>query len=99
MLYRNMMFRGKRVRDGEMVEGYFFAWYRRGKEIPMIGEGVQNGSVNADEVDPETVEPLFVTAAQQSVNADGAYWCPKCGNFLGEGGWCPQHGLPASPRR
>lgn len=30
---------------------------------------------------------------------DGAYWCPKCGDFLGEGGWCPQHGLPASPRK
>jgi hypothetical protein len=59
-----MMFRGRRVSDRGLVEGYFFVWRRYGKDIPVIGDGVQNGAVNADEVDPATVAPLFTQAAQ-----------------------------------
>lgn len=45
--------------NGTKVTGYLFAWIRYGKEIPIIGEGVKNGSVMGFEVVPETIKPLF----------------------------------------
>lgn len=48
-------FRGKRVMDGAWVFGSLFYWKRYGKKIPVIGEGVQNGSVQGFEVHSETV--------------------------------------------
>jgi len=41
---------------------------------------------------------ILKEAAEQGVQSDGAFWCPKCGDFLGEGRFCSIHGLPASPR-
>ena len=49
-----MKFRGLRE-NKTWVYGYYYTWKRYGKEIPIVGEGVQNGSVNGDEVIPETV--------------------------------------------
>ena len=52
---REILFKGKRVDNGEWVEGCFFYWLKRGFRIPIIGEGVQNGSVMGFQVHPETV--------------------------------------------
>ena len=48
-------FRGLRLDKSEVVFGNFFHWKRYGKNIPIIGEGVQNGSIYGFEVIPETV--------------------------------------------
>ena len=52
---RTIKFRGKRIDDGSWVYGNLFNWYRRTAVIPIIGDGVRNGSVIGNEVDPETV--------------------------------------------
>ncbi len=52
------MFEGMRKDGKGVAKGYFFVWHKRGVQIPMIGDGVQNGSVYGDEVLPETVRPL-----------------------------------------
>lgn len=51
---RETLYRGKRKDNGEWVYGNLFYWIKRGKRIPVVGEGVQNGSVIGFEVDPET---------------------------------------------
>ena len=52
---RTIKFRGKRIDNGAWVYGSLFNWYRRTAVIPIIGEGVRNGAVIGNEVDPETV--------------------------------------------
>lgn len=52
---RTIKFRGKRIDDESWVYGNLFNWYRRTAVIPIIGDGVRNGSVIGNEVDPETV--------------------------------------------
>ena len=52
---RTTKFRGKRIDDGSWVYGNLFNWYRRTAVIPIIGDGVRNGSIIGNEVDPETV--------------------------------------------
>ena len=52
---REILFRGKRVDNGEWVEGNYFQWRRYGNLILIIGRGVQNGSIDGYEVIPETV--------------------------------------------
>lgn len=52
---RTIKFRGKRIDNGAWVYGSLFNWYRRKAVIPIIGDGVRNGSIIGNEVDPETV--------------------------------------------
>lgn len=49
-----MKFRGLRE-NKTWAYGYYYTWKRYGKEIPIVGEGVQNGSVNGDKVLSDTV--------------------------------------------
>lgn len=51
----NIKFKGKRVDNGQLIEGNFFYWIKRGVKIPIIGDGVKNGSVMGFEVDITTV--------------------------------------------
>jgi len=50
-----IIFRGQRIDNGELVAGNYFHWVKRGKKIPIIGEGIQNGSVMGYEVNPLTI--------------------------------------------
>ena len=52
---RAIEFRGIRKDNGEIVFGHYFNWFKYGKIIPIIGEGVKNGSVIGFEVIPETI--------------------------------------------
>lgn len=52
---RVIKFRGKDIDDGQWRYGQLFFWTRYNKSNPVIGSGVQNGSVSGFEVDPESV--------------------------------------------
>ena len=52
---RELKFRGLSVDGSKWHTGNFFYWIKRGVEIPIIGDGVQNGSVMGFEVITETV--------------------------------------------
>lgn len=49
------MFRGLKEDNNEWVYGSYFTWRRYGKDIPVVGLGVQNGSVIGDIVVDGTV--------------------------------------------
>ena len=51
---KNIEFRGL-TKENKFVYGYYFLWKKRNKNLHIIGEGVQNGSVYGDEVDPKTI--------------------------------------------
>jgi hypothetical protein len=70
----NIVFRGKRKDNGEIVEGEsFLIWKRYNKKLPMIGEGVQNGSVYGHEIIPESLEIIHRGEIRQE--------CRKCNHF------------------
>jgi uncharacterized phage protein (TIGR01671 family) len=52
---RDIKFRGKRIGNGGWTYGNFYYWTRYKVDIPIIGKGVQNGSIYGFEVDPDTV--------------------------------------------
>ncbi len=64
-MYDKMKFIGERADGKGEISGFFFIWMKRNQKIPMIGEGIKNGSVYGDEVKPETVRPLVAAESKR----------------------------------
>lgn len=53
---KNYIFKGEKIDESGYVYGHYYEWIKNGKRIPIVGEGVKNGSVQGFQVIHDSVE-------------------------------------------